>query len=96
MRLYRHGTILRVTLSADDVAALRDRWPCSGLRYGDRLSVWLDGRNGDLVDYYFNGRSPAPARVDESALRALTEDANNYAAAELARPELARPAGGAA
>lgn len=79
MRVYDQGALVRVTCSADDVAAFKRTWPASGMHYGDRCSFTFDKRNGDLVDMSYNGRFPEPARVDGSAIAALSQDAQKFA-----------------
>ena len=74
MRVYRHGSSVRVALSADDVSSFKRQWPASGLVHGDRVSFTFE-KNGDLVDFAFNGRFPEPKRVDGAALVALSHDA---------------------
>jgi hypothetical protein len=76
-----HG--FNVSFSANEVAAFKAQWPCSGL---PTRSVWFgyDSR-GDLDDI-----DPKWSNVDSPALLALSHDGNAYAATRLKRPELRR------
>ena len=71
MRAYDNGCFYSVSVSADEVSAFKDQWPCSGLP--DDTSLWFqfDKRNGDLVDL-------RPSNVDGDALLALSHDAQAY------------------
>jgi len=67
------GAYVRVTMTAQDVAAFKRRWPASGLP--DR-AIWFEfeRKNGDLVDI-----SPGSERYDGPALAALSQDAQKFA-----------------
>jgi len=72
-RVKNLGSSVRVTMTADDVARFKSRWPASGL---PTRSMWFmfDKRNGDLVDI-----SPGSERFDGPALVALSQDAQKFA-----------------
>lgn len=67
------GAYIRVTMTADDVARFKRRWPASGL---PDHAIWFEfqRKNGDLVDI-----SPGSERFDGPALSALADDAKKFA-----------------
>jgi hypothetical protein len=71
------GCFFSVTVTASDVEAFNDQWPCSPIPER-RITFQFDARNGDLVD-----TSPDPASFDGDALVALSEDAKQFGAKEL-------------
>lgn len=85
MKAHDNGSFFSVSISAQDVAAFKDNWPCSGLPE-KRIWAQFDKRNGDLVDL-------APSNLEErgadgSALLALLQDAQNFAAKKLQLPSV--------
>jgi YD repeat-containing protein len=66
----------RVAVSAADVQAFADRWPCSGLRDLRGVTFEYD-RAGNLVDITF--RNGDIEQWDGSALTALSHDAQALA-----------------
>lgn len=78
MRAHDNGCFYSVSISAADVAAFRDKWPCSGLT-GRPIWAQFDKRNGDLVDLRHDHRDE-----DGPALLAIVHDGQEYAAQKLA------------
>lgn len=70
MRAFDQGSEFRVTVSRDEVADFKRRWPNSGLPTR-AVSFTYDKENGDLVDL-------APFEMDGEASLALSEDAQKY------------------
>jgi len=70
MRAYDQGSLVRVTMTADEVDYFKSRWPCSGL---PSRAFWciLEKRNGDLVDIH--------QRFDGEAASAIVDDCKHYA-----------------
>ena len=79
MKIKDLGSIVRVTVPAQEVNSFADSWPCSGFAFGDRASFDFERRNGDLVALAINGKEATPARIDETALSALCGDAKRFA-----------------
>lgn len=75
MRVHDIGAFFRVTCSESDVEEFARRWPC----YGARRPVAFEfhKESGDLVDV------TGDSGMDESGVRALSEDAQEYGAARL-------------
>jgi hypothetical protein len=71
MKYHDNGCFHSVSISAAEIKAFKDRWPCSGL---PSRGFWFqfDKRNGDLVDM-------KPSEYDGEALLALSQDAQQYA-----------------
>ncbi len=74
MRKYDQGSLVRVTVSADEAHRFAYRWPCSGIKWGDKFSFTFEKSNGDLVDMHGDKE-----RHDGSAILAISEDASKYA-----------------
>lgn len=72
MRAFNQGAFYRVTVSAEEVSAFMDRWPCSGLSRNHGVSFTFEKASGDLVDIYH------PCAEDGGALVALSHDAQEY------------------
>ena len=70
---------VNVTVSASEVASFARKWPCSGFLYGDRVTFQFEKKTGDLVAIWFNDRETVPARVDDSAMLALSHYAQEFA-----------------
>lgn len=67
MKTTSRGSLYSVTVSREEVAAFRSRWPCSTLP--DRpITFWFDRITGDLVD-------AMPFGLDGSDALALSYDA---------------------
>lgn len=84
MKAHDNGCFFSVSISARDVADFKSSWSCSGLPER-RIWAQFDKRNGDLVDLTPNDLEDKGA--DGSAVLALLQDAQNYAAKKLALPE---------
>ncbi len=80
MKAHDNGCFFSVTILSSDVEAFKDQWPCSGLPV---RAIWaqFDKRNGDLVDIEPSNLEERGA--DGSALLALIQDGQNYAAKRL-------------
>jgi hypothetical protein len=68
-----------VMVSASEVWTFARSWPCSGFNSGDRMAFQFRRRTGDLVAIACNGRESIPARIDDSAMLALSRDAQSFA-----------------
>lgn len=70
MRAYDNGCLYTVTVSAAEVHAFNQTWPCSSL---PERSIWFqfDKRNGDIVDLH-------PYSIDGPEVVALSQDAQAY------------------
>ena len=79
MKTKNLGSLVRVTVSASEVASFADSWPCSGFVWGDRATFDFERRNGDLVGVSVNGRAQTPQRITDSALCALADDCKAFA-----------------
>lgn len=79
MKFIDNGSFYSVSVSARELQDFAARWPCSGMRNATR-GVWFqyDKRNGDLVD--IQGERPG---YDEGAVKALSDDAQTWAAPHL-------------
>ncbi len=88
MRAFDKGSTFGVQCTCDDVEAFDARWPCSGFRYGDRVSFEFDKLTGDLVGADYRGhwdKGPSDdSHVDGAAMVALSQDAQSYGATRLA------------
>jgi hypothetical protein len=75
MKFYDNGCFYSVSVSANEVYAFKQTWPCSRL---PEKSIWFqfDKRNDDLVDM-------KPVLDGEDVL-ALSHDAQNYGKKKLA------------
>ena len=73
-----NGCFYTVRVSARGVEAFNDSWPCSRLPE-KAISFQFDKRNGDLVNI-----RPDSSRFDGPELVALSEDAQNWGATQLA------------
>lgn len=75
MKAFDNGCFYSVSVSAVEVEAFKESWPCSGLP--DR-SIWFqfDKRNDDLVDM-------RPSNIDGDDALALSRDAQAYGKAKL-------------
>lgn len=71
MKYHNNGCFHSVTVSAAEVQAFKDHWPCSTL---PDKAVWFqfDKRNGDLVDM-------KPDGMDGTDVLALSQDAQQFA-----------------
>ena len=79
-----------VLISRAEVENFKRGWPASHL---PDKAIWFEfaKKNGDLVDYSpFRSRKQREAADGSGALRALSEDAQNCAAAILKLPSLRR------
>lgn len=72
MSIVDNGCFYTVRVSANDVAAFNEQWPCSPIPE-KRISFQFDKRNGDLVDIW-----PHSSGFDGDALLALSHDAQAY------------------
>lgn len=89
MRAKDNGNCFSVTISRSDVEQFKSTWPCSNL---PGRSIWAQfyKGNGDLVDLQPSNLEEQGA--DGSALLALIQDGQNYAAKQLGLPsECFRP-----
>lgn len=69
-----------VSVSAADVEAFKNQWPCNGMPTA-RIWFQFDKRNGDLVDMLPCNWQERGA--DGAAMLALIEDAQQYAIKKL-------------
>jgi len=69
MRYRDNGSLYSVNISAREVEAFAERWPC----FGQPRALWaqFDKRSGDLVDL------EGSAGMDSSGVLALLQDAQN-------------------
>lgn len=76
MRFTDDGAFYSVKVSDLEMWRFAERWPCSGMRgTTGGMRFQFDKRNGDLVDIKGERKE-----YDEGAVRALSEDAQAYAA----------------
>ena len=69
-------SFITIRVEADDVRALADKWPCSGLNRDNGMLCEFDKRNGDLVDIDDAAMHPG---ADGAAVSALVDDAKAFA-----------------
>lgn len=81
MKAHDNGSLFSCTVSSQDISRFKETWPCSGLVC---RNTWFqfDKRNGDLVEI----EPQQPDSADGSAVLALCQDAQNYAAKKLKLP----------
>jgi hypothetical protein len=87
MRYHDNGSLYSVSVSPSDLRAFAATWPCSGMRNPSR-GMWFqfEKSNGDLVDIKGERKS-----YDEGAVKALSEDAQKFAAKFLECANCSRP-----
>lgn len=84
MKAIDNGCFFSVQISRQEVSDFADKWPCA--HFPDRgLWAQFDKRNGDLIDVKPDFEELG---ADGSAVMALIQDGQNYAAKELSLDEV--------